>query len=209
MHEAGGLSPLATTMQTYATDYATEGNPPRMTICRDYDANKHYTCDPKEMHKELLAASKASTWDDAKLEWTIEKAVLEPDWSNCLCGHGIKQKCYLRNTETGALNFVGSSCVRQFMHLDAPNAMFQSIRRVRQAPERRLHARVLDMAFEAGVITEEDRTRYKSGERKEINLRILADQVEPPPKRQRTEKRVHQVNLHDYFWSKEAGGRGK
>ena len=68
---------------------------------------------------------------------------------------------------------------------------------------------MLNMAVEAGVITDADHTRYKSGERKEINLKILADQVEPPPKRQRVEKRVRRVNLHDYFWSKEAGGRGK
>ena len=181
-----------------------------MSICRDYDANTHYNCHPERIRAELLAASKATSWEDAKLEWTIEKAVLESDWSNCLCGHGIKQKCYLRNTQTDALNFVGSSCVKQFMrHLDAPDAMFQSLRRVRQLPERRLHTRVLKLALEAGIITEQDHTRYKTGERKEINLRILADQVEPPPKRQRTEKRVRQVNLHDYFWSKEAGGRGK
>ena len=181
-----------------------------MAVCRVYDPNTHYNCDHKKMQQELLADSRASTWDEAKLEWRIEKAVLEPDWSNCLCGHGIKQKCYLRNTETGALNFVGSSCVRQFMrHLDAPDAMFQSIRRVRQLPERRLHARVLDMAVEAGVITDEDRALYKTGDRKAINLRILADQVKPPPKRQRIEERVHRVNLHDYFWCKEAGGRGK
>ena len=180
-----------------------------MAVCRAYDATTHYNCHPEQMRKELLSASKASTWEDAKLEWTIEKAVLEPDWSNCLCGHGIKQKCYMRNNETGALNFVGSSCVRQFMHLDAPDAMFQSIRRVRQAPDRRLHPRVLNLAVEAGVITDEDRTLYNAGERKAINLVILADQVKPPPKRRRVEERVHRVNLHDYFWSKEAGGRGK
>ena len=161
------------------------------------------------MQKELLADSRASAWDEAKLEWRIEKAVLEPDWSNCLCGHGIKQKCYLRNTETGALNFVGSSCMKQFMHLDAPEAMFQSIRRVRQAPERRLHWRVLKLALEAGVIAQDDLDVYKAGSRHDINLRILADQVAPPPKRRRVEERVHCVNLHDYFWSKEAGGRGK
>ena len=176
-----------------------------MAVCRVYDANTHYNCHPEQMRKELLSASKASTWEDAKLEWTIEKAVLEPDWSNCLCGHGIKQKCYMRNTETGAINFVGSSCVRQFMHLDAPDAMFQSIRRVRQAPDRRLHPRVLNMAVEAGVITDADRTLYKTGSRHDINLRILADQVAPPPKRQRVddaETRVKAVNLHEVFPNK-------
>jgi len=174
-------------------------------VYRVYDSNTHYNCHPEQIRKELLADSRASAWDEAKLEWRIEKAVLEPDWSNCLCGHGIKQKCYLRNTETGALNYVGSSCMRQFMHLDAPEAMFQSIRRVRQAPERRLHPRVLNLAVEAGVITDEDRTLYNAGERRAINLVILADQVKPPPKRQRVEERVHRVNLHDYFWSKGPG----
>ena len=177
-----------------------------MSICRVYDANTHYNCHPEQIRAELLAASKATSWEEAKLEWTLEKAVLEPAWSNCLCGHGIKQKCYLRNTQTDALNFVGSSCVKQFMrHLDAPDAMFQSLRRVRQLPERRLHARVLDMAVEAGVITDEDRTLYKTGSRHDINLRILADQVAAPPKRRRVEAdeaRVKPVNLHEVFPNK-------
>ena len=178
-----------------------------MSICRVYDANTHYNCHPEQIRAELLAASKATSWEEAKLEWTLEKAVLEPAWSNCLCGHGIKQKCYLRNTQTDALNFVGSSCVKQFMrHLDAPDAIFLSIRRVRQLPERRLHARVLDMAVDSGVITDEDRTLYKRGQRKAVNLRILADQVEPPSKRQRVEERVHRVNLHEVFPNKRPRG---
>ena len=172
---------------------------------RPYDPERHYSCRHGELRAELVAQSLAEDWENAKLEWTLERAVLEPGWSSCLCGHGIKQKCYLRNTETGALNFVGSSCMKQFMHLDAPEAMFQSIRRVRQAPERRLHWRVLKLALEAGVIAQDDLDVYKSGERKEINLRILADQVAPPPKRQRVEAaetRVKAVNLHEVFPNK-------
>jgi len=69
---------------------------------------------------------------------------------------------------------------------------------------------LLRLAVESGVISEEERAAYQTGEeRRAINLRILADQVAPPPKRQRVEERVHRVDLHDYFWSKEAGSRGK
>ena len=154
---------------------------------RPYDPERHYSCRHGDLRAELIAQSLAEDWEAAKLEWTLEGAVLEPNWSNCLCGHGIKQKCYLRNSRTGAVNFVGSSCVKQFMrHLDAPSAMFQSIRRVRQAPERRLHRRLLRLAVESGVITEEERAAYQTGEElRAINLRILADQVAPPPKRAR------------------------
>ena len=156
---------------------------------RPYDPDTHYSCRHGDLRAELIAQSLAEDWEAAKLEWTLEGAVLEPHWSSCLCGHGIKQKCYMRNTKTGAVNFVGSSCVKQFMrHLDAPSAMFQSIRRVRQAPERRLHRRLLSLAVDSGLITEEERTAYRSGEgRHAINLRILADQVAPPPKRARLE----------------------
>ena len=156
---------------------------------RPYDPERHYSCRHGELRCELIAQSLAEDWEAAKLEWTLERAVLEPGWSSCLCGHGIKQKCYLRNSKTGAVNFVGSSCVKQFMrHLDAPSAMFQSIRRVRQAPERRLHRRLLRLAVESGVISEEERAAYQTGEeRRAINLRILADQVAPPPKRARLE----------------------
>ena len=103
---------------------------------------------------------------------------MEQNWSNCLCGHGIKQKYYLRNDVTGALDYVGNSCVKQFMrHLDAPDAMFSSIRRVRQDPSRKLHRRVLSLAVDTGRITGCELIAYNEGQRREVNLRILAEQV--------------------------------
>ena len=65
-----------------------------MTVDRVYDCGTHHICRPSELRSELLAESLADDWEDAKLEWTLERAVLEPHWSNCLCGHGINQKCY-------------------------------------------------------------------------------------------------------------------
>ena len=40
-----------------------------------------------KLAKEIIALSKASNWDQAKLEWSLESIYKEDEPDTCLCGH--------------------------------------------------------------------------------------------------------------------------
>ena len=124
---------------------------------RPYNPDTHHSHDHMLLRQELLALSSAQEWDVAKLEWTFVEAYEDEPWANCLCGHGIKERCILQNQTTGAREVVGNCCVKRFLpeaiEGEPTDAMFASIKRVRKSPNKALHARVIVKAKEQRKIT--------------------------------------------------------
>ena len=104
----------------------------------------------------MLALSHVQNWDEAKLEWDFFDAYKDENMTHCLCGHGIVERCVLRNRLTDCLALVGNKCVKQFIPhiaLAAPtDAIFASIKRVRKDPDKALHSHLLKLAKDKSAL---------------------------------------------------------
>lgn len=79
----------------------------------------------------VVELSVADGWDEAKLEWMFEKAVLSEEPEKCLCTHHpIKELCYIRNRRNANRTMVGNCCVRHFFGIHEPTTIFQALKRV-------------------------------------------------------------------------------
>lgn len=71
-----------------------------------------------QLTREILERSTATTWDAAKLEWTLHEVFESEEPETCLCGHyPIIENCVLRNKTNGAFATVGNCCVKKFIGL--------------------------------------------------------------------------------------------
>lgn len=79
----------------------------------------------------VVELSVADAWDEAKLEWEFEKAVLSEEPEKCLCTHHpIKELCYIKNRRNANRTMVGNCCVRHFFGIHEPTTIFQALKRV-------------------------------------------------------------------------------
>jgi hypothetical protein len=156
-----------------------------------YDPARGHSHDRELLLHELLSQSHASNWDEARPEWSFFDAYEAPTLTHCLCGHGIKERCVLRNSITQCLALVGSSCVRQFMTelaCEVPtNAIFASLKRVKRNPDKAMHKHLVKLAREKCRITPRAENWYarhskkralgreETGYRRILNRRILGD----------------------------------
>lgn len=103
---------------------------------------------------EIVARSKANTWDEAKLEWELESVFHEEEPETCLCGHfPINEICVLRNKLNGKTADVGNCCVKKFMGLQS-DKIFQALRRIRSDLCRPLNVETIDHAYKNKWINE-------------------------------------------------------
>jgi len=162
-----------------------------------YDELRGHLHDRELLIQELMSLSRAPTWDEAKLEWEPYDAYWDENFTHCLCGHAIKERCVLRNRVTTCLARVGNCCVRQFMpeiaQLVTADGIFTSIRRVKKNPVKTLHRQLVRLAQERGAITAwgerwylrhiRDRklTFKELAYRRRLNRKILARPEDPEP----------------------------
>jgi hypothetical protein len=142
----------------------------------------------------MLSMSSASDWDEARLEWSFYDAYDDTNFTHCLCGHGIRERCVLQNRLTNCFALVGSSCVKEFMHeiyQKVPiNAIHASIKRVRKNPGKAVHEYLARLAMEkrritdkaygwyGGCIRKRRLTKLETTYRTILNRRILGDPTE-------------------------------
>lgn len=71
-----------------------------------------------KLTEEIIALSEASTWNRAKLEWSLYEVYEAEEPETCLCGHfPIIELCTLLNRYNGKFATVGNCCVKKFIGL--------------------------------------------------------------------------------------------
>lgn len=113
-----------------------------------------------ELAAKIIDLSVATTWDEAKLEWSLIDVFKEDEPDTCLCGHfPILENCLLRNRRNGNEAIVGNVCVKKFLGLPS-DKIFQAINRIAQDNPRSLNAEAIDHAHRKGWINDWERTFY-------------------------------------------------
>lgn len=147
-----------------------------------------------QLTREILARSKATVWDLAKLEWTLQEVFESDEPETCLCGHyPIIENCVLRNKINGAFATVGNCCVKRFIGLPS-DLIFQAVKRVRLDLGKSLNAEAVDHAHQRGWINDWERDFYirimrkrklsprQIAKKRQINEKVLLHirQTRPP-----------------------------
>lgn len=105
-----------------------------------------------KLTSEILARSKSTAWDAAKLEWSLHEIYQAETPETCLCGHfPIIELCVLANRLNRNLATVGNCCVKKFLGLPS-DRIFQAMKRVKSDPGKSLNAESLSHAREKGWI---------------------------------------------------------
>ena len=106
------------------------------------------------------------------MNWTSFDAYEDANMTHCLCGHGIMERCVLRNRITECVALVGNKCVKQFsshIALAAPtDAIFASIKRVRKDIDKMVHKDLAKLAREKGRTTARAERWYANSSRKRL-----------------------------------------
>jgi len=108
----------------------------------------------------IIALSKATTWERAKLEWGLHAVYWEDVGTTCLCSHyPIKEICVLYNATTGREAIVGNVCVKKFMGLRS-NEIFVSLKRIDKNIHKSLSTEAILHAYDSEWINEWERDFY-------------------------------------------------
>jgi hypothetical protein len=103
----------------------------------------------------IIARSSAKYWNNAKLEWFIERIFKKPG-ETCLCSHyPISEVCILRNKLNGEKVQVGNCCVEKFVELSSTK-LFDALERIKQDLNRVVNPEVLDLAHKDSLINDKE-----------------------------------------------------
>lgn len=141
---------------------------------------------PQQLKEEILARSRATSWEKARREWQLEDVYFADPPDTCLCGHKpIVEVCVLRNIATDQTANVGNICVRRFLNLPSER-MFAPVRKVKASPVKALSEVVILHAHQRRWINDWERDFYLNtwrkrslsdkqiAKRRGINLKILS-----------------------------------
>ena len=104
--------------------------------------------------QEILALSRASDWETAKLEWSLVSVTFVDEPETCLCEHfPIIEICSLVNRVTGERAEVGNVCVKRFLGIRS-DLVFNALHRIRKDPEKSIGPDAALFFYERGGITE-------------------------------------------------------
>lgn len=112
-----------------------------------------------QLTKELIVLSQATTWDKAKLEWSLFDIEKVTEHETCLCGHyPISEICIIQNSINDNYARVGNCCVKKF--IAQSEKVFQAVKRIKSDNVRSLNAEALNFAFEKGYIVTKEKDFY-------------------------------------------------
>lgn len=144
-----------------------------------------------QLTAEIIARSHATSWDQAKLEWTLHDVYQAEEPETCLCGHfPIIELCILRNKVNGAHATIGNCCVKKFLGLPSER-IFRAVKRVRADNTKSLSAEAVEHAFNKGWINPWERGFYfdvmrkrklsskQAGKKVEINEKFVRNMQRP------------------------------
>lgn len=107
-----------------------------------------------QLTNEIIKRSVASTWDSAKLEWSLLEVYQVEEPETCLCGHfPILELCELLNGKNGKQVVVGNCCVKKFIGLPS-DKIFQAVKRIRKDGSKSLNVEAIQHAFNRNWINE-------------------------------------------------------
>lgn len=142
-----------------------------------------------QLTERLIALSVGDTWDEAKLEWSLEHVWREDEPDTCLCGHfPIIEICFLRNASNFNTAIVGNCCVKKFTSLPS-DLIFQAVKRIQNDIERAINVATIRHAYKKGWINDWEKNFYMDTWRKrklsgaqhmkrvQINKKVLANIV--------------------------------
>lgn len=146
-----------------------------------------------QLTKEILQRSAASTWDQAKLEWSLLEVYEADEPETCLCGHfPIIELCVLVNRTNQAQATVGNCCVKKFIGLPS-DKIFQAIKRVRKDLKKSLNVEAIQHAYDRGwinawehnfyfdVMRKRNLTFNQSSKKQQINELVLRNMRRSQP----------------------------
>lgn len=109
---------------------------------------------------EMITRSKATEWQQAKIEWDLEYVYTVGEKQTCLCGHHpIFQICQLRNAVNRNLAEVGNVCVHKFLGMQSKR-VFAALKRIRADINKPLNPKTLEMFVGLGTISAQDEAAY-------------------------------------------------
>lgn len=94
---------------------------------------------------EIIKLSEADNWGDAALEWKLVGIQWDKKGDHCICGHFIKEKCFIRNVVNGNHTLVGNCCIHKFKGRDL-TSVFRALSR------NKVNAALIGYAYEEDVI---------------------------------------------------------
>lgn len=122
------------------------------------------TSNQELLRQQVVEASIADTWDDAKLEWSLITIFDEPE-GTCACGHEIAQHCVIRNKHNTNELIVGNVCINHFgvEELHVPAGARSSLRGIHQeVSTAHANSALLDVSKRLFIISEKESTDYES-----------------------------------------------
>src|SRR5688572_8422160 len=103
-----------------------------------------------QLAKAIIERSEASTWDRARLEWTLETVYFAESPDECLCGkYPIIELCVLRNRLNNREATVGNHCVKKFLRLSS-DQIFAALRRIQADSTKALNPDAIEYAHRRG-----------------------------------------------------------
>ena len=132
----------------------------------------------RTLSREIIALSQANNWDEARLEWKVDRIEIADDPHTCLCTHWpILELCFLSNDVTGNRTMVGNVCVKKFLGLDS-DAMFAAVRRIAGDITRAMNPDLIVHAYSNGWINDWEKQFYLNTWRKRaLSYRVSLSRV--------------------------------
>ncbi len=119
-----------------------------------------------QLPARIVELSVANEWDEAHLEWHLEKVILSDTSEACLCGKfPIKELCILRNDKNKKSAVVGNCCVKKFFPI-ASARIFNAIKKITADDTRALNADTIHFAYQRGWLSAKERAFYMDTWRK-------------------------------------------
>ena len=103
-----------------------------------------------DLFPQILTLSEATEWKDVALEWRLVWIQWDKEGDHCICGHFIKEKCFIENVVNGNRTVVGNCCIKKFKGRDL-TSVFRALARGK------VNAALIAYAFEEGILNEWER----------------------------------------------------
>lgn len=132
-----------------------------MTLVTKENLNGDGTVNFRKLITKIIEKSNSKEWSTATLEWDEFGRGYADGGYNCLCGHFIKELCYIRNKYTHAECIVGNCCIKNFMKTDG-TTFFRGLAKIRNDKLESVNVAVIRYAYKDGILGEWDASWYIS-----------------------------------------------
>lgn len=118
------------------------------------------------LRETIVNYSVANDWKEAFKEWDFVGALLDDEWTQCVCEHPIKEMCYIQNRNGPRIRlYVGNCCIKQFGNqfgFEVPSGFFPALRRYAKSDTNTFGKAVTFMAYKTKVINKWEATFYSN-----------------------------------------------